>query len=340
MLLNKNTVETTVKSLHSPFTKGGGGGILICILCSVFILAGCATTEDVGRIQWDINELKSEVKNIKQKSKVLESQIPGQEEQLNKRLKALEEEQKVASTAVPDLLMKVQTLTTEVQVMTGRLEELRYFSEKSLKELTESKNALIAQVKELEIAVNELRQKHARSEPAKPHQYESIPTTERQKPPEDVKKAEEKPDEPEKTEKEEKVPEREVKDVYMEAYQAYKANQFEKAREKFHAVLRDYPENEYSDNARFWMGESYYKEKNYEDAILAYEELLKKSLQSDKVPGAMLKQGFAFYEMNDQKTGRIILEKLIEKFPDSKEATLAKKKISPPAPAGTTKKKQ
>ena len=84
-------------------------------------------------------------------------------------------------------------------------------------------------------------------------------------------------------------------------------------------MLNNYPDSEYSDNARFWIAESYY-EGNYEDAILAYEELFKKNPQSDKIAGAMLKQGSAFYELNDKKTGNIVLEKLIEKFPDSEQA--------------------
>ncbi len=41
----------------------------------------------------------------------------------------------------------------------------------------------------------------------------------------------------------------------------------------------------------------------------------------------MLKQGLAFYSLKDQKTGKIILGKLIEKYPDSEQAKLAKKKM-------------
>lgn len=289
--------------------------LLYFLLLTFALFSGCATSEDVGRMQWDLNELRSEVKGIKQKSQALESHIPGQEVQLNKRLKALEEEQRATSSAVSDLLLKTQSLTTELQVMTGRFEEARYFSEKNIKEFTESKDALIAQVKELEVTVKELKKKLENSEAA-------AVAAEKQKPVGTVKKAEE-------AREEKSAPKKEVEDAYLEAYKTYKAHQFEEAREKFQAILKGYPENEYSDNARFWIGEAYYKEKNYADAILAYEELFKKNPDSDKVPGAMLKQGLAFYELNENEIGRITLEKLIEKFPESKEAKLAKKKISP-----------
>lgn len=279
---------------------------ILCALCSMFIFAACATPEDIGKVQWEMNELKANVKDIKQRSQALERQKPGQDEQFNKRLSGLENEQKATSNAVSDLLIKVQSLTTELKVLTGRFEESRYFSEKSSKELVEGKDTLIAKVKELEVTVNNLNKKLADLETTK------VPA-EKQKPAE------------------------EVKDFYMEAYKAYKANDFEGAREKFKTILKNYPESEYSDNSRFWIAESYYKEKNYEDAILAYEELIKKNSGSDKIPGAMLKQGLAFYELNDKKTGKIVLEKLIEKFPDSEEAQVAKQKLIPPAPPAQKK---
>lgn len=301
----KNAGGSLGKAAKRPNSSYRLGAVLY-ILCLVFIFTGCATPQDIGRMQWDLNKLRSEVRDIKQKSRTLESQIPGQEGQFNKHIKELKEEQKSTSKAVSDLLMKVQSLTTEFQILTGRFEEARYFSEKSSKELTESKDILIAQVKELEVTVNKLKERLDRLEAAEPQ-------TEKQKPAKYTKKAEE--------------PKKEIKDVYVEAYTTLKANKFEEARKKFLSLLENYSENEYSDNARFWIGESYYKEKNYEEAILAYDELLKKNPKSDKVPGAMLKQGLAFYELKDKNTGRIILENLIEKFPDSEQAKLAKKKI-------------
>jgi TolA-binding protein len=41
----------------------------------------------------------------------------------------------------------------------------------------------------------------------------------------------------------------------------------------------------------------------------------------------LLKQAYSFIALGDRKTGTIILEKLIEKYPDSKEAELARKKL-------------
>jgi tol-pal system protein YbgF len=287
----------------------------LSLLFSVFILAGCASSEDIGRLQYDLIDLRAEVKDLKKPG-----QVGGQ---LDKRLKGLEEEQMATSKAVSDLFIKVQSLTGEMQVLTGRFEEARFLSEQSSRELSENKDTLIAQLKELEFTVGELEKRIASLGPAKtPVIQKKTGETEKRQQEETIQ-----PEDARKTTT------GEVKDVYMEIYRVFKEDKFSDAREQFETLLKDYPENEYSDNARFWIGETYYKESNYEDAILAYEELLKKNPNSEKVPGALLKQGLAFYELKDEVTGKIILEKLIEDYPDSEQAKIAKKKLRPPTPS-------
>jgi len=300
---------------------------LFLVLCSLVV--SCATTEDIGRIRWEMNTLKSEVKNIRQKSRTMETQLPGQTKEIDKKIQDLEDRQNATAKTVSDLLINVQTMTSEFQVLTGRFDEARYFSEKNTNEVLESKEMLIEKMNAHELALNTLEKKLAQlsSEMAvKEQQGKKI---------EDQKKAEK--DRTPTTRGNEKTEGKgiqgaEVKDVYMAAYQAYRDGDSEKAREQFMSILNKYPENEYSDNARFWVAESYYSEGGYEDAILAYEELFKKNPESDKVPGAMLKQGLAFYALKDNNTGKIVLEKLIEKYPDSEQAKLARKKINKPAP--------
>lgn len=292
-------------------------------VCSVFILNGCiATATDVNKMQYKLNTLGQDIDQIKKKSRNIETQIPGQKKALNKKLQEIAETQKATAETVSDLLMQNQSLTSEFQVLTGRFEEARYFSEKSSTERLESNEALITKLKELELELSDLTQKVAQTETAIKAIKES-------------RAAKKETEKPKKKEKKKTAPappkydtqKTEIKNIYLAAYQAYKGGKTEAARKKFSSLLKKYPENEYSDNARFWIGESYYKDSNFEEAILAYEELFKENPKSDKIPGAMLKQGLAFYSLKDQKTGRIILEKLIEKYPDSEQAKLAKKKI-------------
>jgi tol-pal system protein YbgF len=77
-------------------------------------------------------------------------------------------------------------------------------------------------------------------------------------------------------------------------------------------------------NALFWRGESFYQAKDYGQAILSYQEVIDKHPKSNKIPGALLKQGVSFITLGKDKPGRLLLEDLVKRFPDSSEAKRAK----------------
>ncbi len=45
------------------------------------------------------------------------------------------------------------------------------------------------------------------------------------------------------------------------------------------------------------------------------------------MPAALLKQGFAFAELGDKVDARLILQELIARYPQSKEAVKAEEKV-------------
>jgi TolA-binding protein len=75
------------------------------------------------------------------------------------------------------------------------------------------------------------------------------------------------------------------------------------------------------------VGETYYREKWFEKAILEYQKVVEKYPTGNKLPAALLKQGFAFSNLGDNANARLILESLIQKYPDSNEAGIAAKKL-------------
>jgi len=115
--------------------------------------------------------------------------------------------------------------------------------------------------------------------------------------------------------------------VYAAAYETFKEGKYENARTEFQNFLNQFPDTEYSDNAQFWIGESYYLEKKYEKAILDYEKVVKNYPQGDKVPYALLKQGFSFLELGDKSSARIILQQVIKDYPNTNHARIARAKL-------------
>jgi tol-pal system protein YbgF len=96
------------------------------------------------------------------------------------------------------------------------------------------------------------------------------------------------------------------------------------AREIFTKFLDQYPQHDLAANSHYWIGETYYSEKSFEPAILAFQEVIKNFPTKDKVPAAMLKQAMAFNAINDTKSAKYVLKKLGETFPKSDEAIKAK----------------
>ena len=102
---------------------------------------------------------------------------------------------------------------------------------------------------------------------------------------------------------------------------------FNAGRELMEAFLKRYPEHDLAVNAAYWIGETYYAEKNYDQAILQFEEIIQKYGDHPKVASAMLKQALAFESTGDQATAKLLLQRVIERYPLSDEAGKAKQKL-------------
>jgi tol-pal system protein YbgF len=224
------------------------------------------------------------------------------------------------------LLSQTSDYSKELQSLRGRFDESKYFQDKSLKDIMSETELLKARITALE---NQM--KEARTKPA------------------DARDSGKPGDAADKTSSDNGVrSERSAESaakLYDEAHIALKEKKFGDARKMFERFIREYPRESLASNSYFWIAETYYSEKKYEDAILAYEDFLKKYPNHSKASGALLKQGYAFIELGGSKNklaGKDILESLIEKYPKSKEAALAQKKIkeiSKAAPPAKSKKK-
>ena len=115
--------------------------------------------------------------------------------------------------------------------------------------------------------------------------------------------------------------------LYKVAYETYQKGDVEGARKKFEAFLKQYPNTELSGHAQFWIGETYYQKKDYEKAILEYEKAITKYPEGSKVPAALYKQGLAFLELGDKTSARNLFKRVIERFPRSEQAEMAKKRL-------------
>jgi len=118
-----------------------------------------------------------------------------------------------------------------------------------------------------------------------------------------------------------------VRLAYQEAWKSLERRNYREAIARLNEFLKNHPQSEFADNAQYWIGESYYALKEFDRAILEFDVVRRKYPSGEKVPAALLKQGFAFAELGDKVDARLILQELIARYPQSKEAVKAKEKV-------------
>jgi tol-pal system protein YbgF len=115
---------------------------------------------------------------------------------------------------------------------------------------------------------------------------------------------------------------------YDEAWRVVERKDYRAAIIKLKDFLRKFPNSEFGDNAQYWLGECHYALREFEQAILEFDTVRRKYPTGEKVPAALLKQGFAFAELGDKVDARLILQELVDRYPQSEEAGKAKQKLN------------
>ncbi len=117
-------------------------------------------------------------------------------------------------------------------------------------------------------------------------------------------------------------------ELYRNALNDYAKGHYELAINGFRSHIDLYPDSSLAPNARYWLGESYFSQKNYDQAIKEFALFAKQHPDNPKVASAMLKQGLAYLETGDKSRARTVLDNLLKQFPKSQEARSAKDRLS------------
>jgi tol-pal system protein YbgF len=115
--------------------------------------------------------------------------------------------------------------------------------------------------------------------------------------------------------------------IYESAYLNYVKGNYEDAISGFETYLSTTPDSPLSDNAMYWIGESYAAMGKNQNAVDKFRELIKKYPESSKRPTALYKIAIIYEQVGDNKTAAHFYNQIIKDFPNSPEATLAKDKL-------------
>ena len=115
--------------------------------------------------------------------------------------------------------------------------------------------------------------------------------------------------------------------IYNQALEDFRDKRYKDAYIKFSEYIEKYPDGPMQANARYWLGDTLYKQNEYELAILEYQKVIADHPNHSKTPAALLKQGLSFEKLNDKDTARIVYTKLVDEYPDSDQVDMAKKRL-------------
>jgi tol-pal system protein YbgF len=114
---------------------------------------------------------------------------------------------------------------------------------------------------------------------------------------------------------------------YEKALVILREGRYADAAATFNRFLTDYPGSRYTDNASYWLGETYYVTRDFDRAMTTFSKLVEFYPQSPKVPDARLKIGYIHYENKDWSAARQELNALVADYPGTTAARLASDRV-------------
>ena len=119
-----------------------------------------------------------------------------------------------------------------------------------------------------------------------------------------------------------------LQETYQAGLRDYNTGRFQVAQGEFQDVLTYYPQDDLAGNSQFYLGEIAYQQKEFADAVKAYNAVLEGFAGSPKAAAAQLHKGLALLQMGKRDTGIHELRALIQRHPQTPEATQARNKLN------------
>ena len=117
--------------------------------------------------------------------------------------------------------------------------------------------------------------------------------------------------------------------MFTSAVEEYRKGSYRTARSGFEDLIRTYPDYDQNARAQVYIGDAFKSEGNTAAADSVYQLVETRYPNSPDVAGALWRRGRMLWDANKKGEARIVLNRLINKYPQSDEAALAKDLLSP-----------
>jgi tol-pal system protein YbgF len=119
-----------------------------------------------------------------------------------------------------------------------------------------------------------------------------------------------------------------VTEMYRSAYSDYMGAKYPLATAEFADLIKAYPDETLAGNAFFYLGEIDVRNGKLTNAVKDYDQVLERYPDNNKIPAAHLHKALALISMKQNDAGVRELRALIQRFPNSPEASQARTKLN------------
>lgn len=272
----------------------------LLIAAATLVASGCISTSDFEAAQRQIAELQEELASIKRTAS-------SKEEVQNVNVRIAEQtEQLLRSNAT--LVAKVDQIEDRLQTTQGGIEQGTYRIDQIAQQMTKAQRDM----DDLKALVALLQQQQAAAAAPAPADADPVAPT---------------PSSSQVTVPSGPAPSGDPTQIYQAAYRDYQRGNFDLAIEGFRDFLSVNKVGDLADNAEYWIGESLFSQKKYREAIQQFDVVVTKHPRSDKVPGSLLKKGYAYISIGERAQGVVQLQYVVHEHPSSQEASLARQRL-------------
>jgi tol-pal system protein YbgF len=131
-----------------------------------------------------------------------------------------------------------------------------------------------------------------------------------------------------------------AEESYQAAYLDFSKGLYPLAVSGFRDFLRRFPDSPLADSSQYWIGEAYFSmaratasqpekaRENLEQAVQEFRKVVVAYPRGSKVPTALYKEALALVDLKQTALAQARLQYLVEHFPQSEEAPLAKERLA------------